>query len=238
MLVIGAGSAGLNAALVLGRTRRRTLLLDHGSPRNAPAQAAHGLFTRDGTSPADLTRIGREQLAPYPVTIRSDQAQTVAPDQTGFTVTLAGGHLVHAQRLLLATGVTDHLPDPPGLREGWGTTVHHCPYCHGWEVRDQALADLIPGGGDLAYHRGVLLVLTGATVPTSATEEQNEHHVQPGLGVVQTPAVRDQIIPPRGPGLGAQILFATQAIRKCRPDLHPRPVGTLTLIGAGLLWRT
>lgn len=157
VLVIGAGSAGLNAALVLGRARRRTLLLDHGSPRNAPAHAAHGLFTRDGTSPADLTRIGREQLAPYPVTIQSDQAQTVAPDPAGFTVTLAGGHLVHAQRLLLATGVTDHLPDLPGLREGWGTTVHHCPYCHGWEVRDQALADLIPGGGDLAYHRGVLL---------------------------------------------------------------------------------
>ncbi|WP_162243145.1 NAD(P)/FAD-dependent oxidoreductase [Deinococcus sp. Leaf326] len=157
VVIVGAGSAGLNAALVLGRARRSTLLLDSGPPRNAPAQASHGLLTRDGTPPLELTRLAREQLAPYPVTRLARLAEGVVPAQEGFAVTLEGGNTVHARRLLLATGVTDLLPDIPGLQEGWGTTVHHCPYCHGWEVRDQDLADLIPGGGDMAYHRGVLL---------------------------------------------------------------------------------
>ncbi|GGS04054.1 pyridine nucleotide-disulfide oxidoreductase [Deinococcus sedimenti] len=193
MIVIGAGSAGLNAALVLGRARRHTLLLDHGLPRNAPAHASHGLLTRDGTPPLELTRLAREQLAPYPVTLHTDAAETAEAHPGHFTVTLGGGQTVHARRLLLATGVTDQLPDLPGLREGWGTTVHHCPYCHGWEVRDQHLADLIPGGGNLAYHRSVLLrqwtphltLLTHG--PAHLTGEQRSTLAHLGVPIIERP---------------------------------------------------
>ena len=124
--VVGAGSAGLNAALVLGRARRSTLLLDSGPPRNAPAHASHGLLTRDGTPPLELLRIAHEQLAPYPVTRLSDYAENVTPDEGGFTLLLKSGQTIRTRRLLLATGVTDLLPDIPGLQDGWArpsTTV-------------------------------------------------------------------------------------------------------------------
>ena len=229
VLVIGAGSAGLNAALILGRARRRTLLLDHGPPRNAPAHASHGLLTRDGTPPLELTRLGRQQLAPYPVTLHPDHAQTVTPDPDGFTVTLAGGATVHARRLLLATGVTDLLPDIPGLREGWGTTVHHCPYCHGWEVHDQHLADLIPGGGDMAYHRGVLLrqwtphltLLTHGPDHLSADQRANLTHL--GVRIDERPVTRwdgRHVTFDSGPSIERDALFVTpgQAQRSMIPE--------------------
>ncbi|GAA5441732.1 NAD(P)/FAD-dependent oxidoreductase [Deinococcus caeni] len=229
MLVIGAGSAGLNAALVLGRARRRTLLLDHGPPRNAPAYASHGLLTRDGTPPLELTRLGRQQLAPYPVTLHPDHADTVTPHPDCFSVTLAGGTTVHARRLLLATGVTDLLPDIPGLREGWGTSVHHCPYCHGWEVRDQHLADLIPGGGDMAYHRGVLLrqwtphltLLTHGPDHLRADQRANLAHL--GVRIDERPVIGwngRHVIFQDGQPLECDALFVTpgQAQRSAIPE--------------------
>lgn len=196
VVVVGAGSAGLNAALVLGRARRSTLLLDSGPPRNAPAHAAHGLLTRDGTPPLDLLRIAREQLAPYPVTHLSDAAEHVTPDEGGFTLLLNRGQTIRTRRLLLATGITDLLPDIPGLQDGWGTTVHHCPYCHGWEVRDQHLADLIPGGGEMAYHRGVLLrqwtphlvLLTHGAAHLSAQQRDDLEHL--GVHIDERPVAQ------------------------------------------------
>lgn len=138
-VVIGGGPAGLSAALSLGRARRRVLVAADGPTRNAPADAAHNVLTRDGTPPAELVRIGREQLAPYDVTVREAWATDAEPTGDGFAVTFANGDRVEARGVVLATGVRDVLPDVPGLAELWGRGVFHCPYCHGWEVAGRPL---------------------------------------------------------------------------------------------------
>jgi thioredoxin reductase len=143
VVVVGGGPAGLSAALLLGRSRRRTLLLDGGEGRNAPSHAAHSFLTRDGISPAELRRIGREQLGAYPsVEVRDVEATDATAHRDGFGLTLAGGVTVATRRIVLATSVRDVPPAIPGLPERYGRSVFHCPYCHGWEVRDQPLAVL------------------------------------------------------------------------------------------------
>lgn len=137
--IVGGGPAGLSAALVLGRARREVVLFDAGEPRNAPAAAAHNVFTRDGTSPAELNRIARAQLAPYPsVEVRQLTVQDADRlDDGTFSLRDSGGAQITAQHVVLATGVIDELPPIRGLRALWGRGVFHCPYCHGWEVQDQ-----------------------------------------------------------------------------------------------------
>jgi thioredoxin reductase len=148
VVVVGGGAAGLGAALVLGRSRRRTLVLDAGEPRNAPSSGVHGFFSRDGIPPEELLKIGREQLEPYPsVEVRSARVTGTSGENDDFEVILDDGAVVGARKLLLATGVVDELPDKPGFEELWGRGVYHCPYCHGWEVRDRPLAVLNPGEG-------------------------------------------------------------------------------------------
>ncbi|MEV6940534.1 NAD(P)/FAD-dependent oxidoreductase [Streptomyces sp. NPDC051172] len=139
VIVVGGGAAGLSAALVLGRARRRTLVVDAGEPRNAPAAHMHGYLSRDGLPPAEFLAIGREEIARYGVELVRDRVVDVTK---GFTVSLASGRTVHARRLVIATGLRDELPAVPGVAERFGRDVLHCPYCHGWEVRDQAFGVL------------------------------------------------------------------------------------------------
>ncbi|MER7564962.1 NAD(P)/FAD-dependent oxidoreductase [Streptomyces sp. NPDC048523] len=139
VIVIGGGAAGLSAALVLGRARRRTLVVDAGEPRNAPAAHMQGFLTRDGMPPAEFLAIGREEIKGYGVELVQDLVTEVAP---GFAVALASGRVVRARRLVVATGLKDELPDVPGVAERFGKDVLHCPYCHGWEVRDRAFGVL------------------------------------------------------------------------------------------------
>lgn len=141
VIVIGGGAAGLSAGLVLGRSRRRTLVVDAGEPRNAPAAHMQGYLSRDGMSPAEFLATGREEIARYGVKLVRDRAVDVTRDD-GFTVTLAGGRTVRARQLVVATGLKDELPPVEGLAERFGRDVLHCPYCHGWEVRDQAFGVL------------------------------------------------------------------------------------------------
>ncbi|MGW1214350.1 NAD(P)/FAD-dependent oxidoreductase [Streptomyces sp. NPDC002499] len=136
VIVVGGGAAGLSAGLVLGRARRRTLVVDAGEPRNAPAAHMQGYLTRDGMSPAEFLAIGREEIARYGVELVRDRAVDATRDGD-FTVSLAGGRTVRARALVIATGLKDELPTIPGLAERYGRDVLHCPYCHGWEVRDQ-----------------------------------------------------------------------------------------------------
>lgn len=138
-IVIGAGAAGLSAALVLGRARRHVLVLDGGPPRNAPAAHVNGYLGVDGQSPLELLAVGRTQVEKLGVEVREDAASQVEIVDGGFAVR-AGDEQVHAKRLVLAAGVTDSLPEIPGLREGFGGDVFHCPYCHGYEVAGQRLA--------------------------------------------------------------------------------------------------
>src|SRR5688572_12773647 len=140
VVVVGGGPAGLSAALVLGRCRRRVLLCDSGTPRNAASRALHGYLTRDGTAPLELLRLGREELEPYGIEFRRMEITDVARVEEVFDLTMTGGARVRSRSVLLATGVRDHLPSVPGIDECYGVTVHHCPYCDGWEHRDKALA--------------------------------------------------------------------------------------------------
>ncbi|MET9383281.1 NAD(P)/FAD-dependent oxidoreductase [Streptomyces sp. NPDC002928] len=143
VIVVGGGAAGLSAALVLGRARRHTLVVDAGEPRNAPAAHMQGYLSRDGMAPAEFLAVGREEIARYGVELVRDRAVDAARDAGGeFDVTLAGGRTVHARQLVVATGLKDELPAVAGVAERYGRDVLHCPYCHGWEVRDQAFGVL------------------------------------------------------------------------------------------------
>ncbi|WP_326584370.1 NAD(P)/FAD-dependent oxidoreductase [Streptomyces sp. NBC_00481] len=139
VIVIGGGAAGLSAALVLGRSRRRTLVVDAGEPRNAPAAHMQGFLSRDGMPPAEFLAVGREEIARYGVELVEGRAVDAARSDDGrsFTVALADGRTVRARRLVVATGLRDELPAVPGIAERFGRDVLHCPYCHGWEVRDE-----------------------------------------------------------------------------------------------------
>jgi thioredoxin reductase len=148
VVIIGGGAAGLSAALVLGRARRRVVVVDAGMPRNAPAAHMQGFLSRDGTPPADLLRAARAEVRRYGVEIVDDR---VVDATAGFALRLAGGRTVEARQVLLATGAVDELPDVGGARERWGRDLLHCPYCHGWEVRDQALGVLGIGPGSVEH---------------------------------------------------------------------------------------
>lgn len=157
VVVVGAGSAGLSAALVLGRARRRTLLLDGGPPRNAPSPAAHSFFTQDGAVPLELLAVGRDQLHPYDsVHLRSARAVKVERTAGNFTVVMDDGNVESARRIVLATGVVDQLPAIEGIDQLWGKGVLHCPFCHGWEVRDEPLAIYGRGRDGIEFARLLL----------------------------------------------------------------------------------
>jgi len=135
VIILGGGAAGLSAATALGRFKRRVLVIDNGTPRNAPASGVHNFLTRDGIDPHELQRVGQQQAAVYGVEFVEEAIETVEP---GFIV----NGRQSASRLIVATGGIDVLPDIPGLAERWGRDVIHCPYCHGWEVRDRAIGIL------------------------------------------------------------------------------------------------
>jgi len=140
VVIIGGGPAGLSAALVLGRCRRRVLICDAGEPRNRHARALHGYLTRDGTPPLELLRLGREELQQYGIEPRHVLVTEVSRLGDRFEVTLAGGERVRTRSVLLATGMRDATPQVAGLDDCYGISMHHCPYCDGWEVRDKVVA--------------------------------------------------------------------------------------------------
>ena len=142
VVVVGAGPAGLSAALVLGRCRRRVVVFDSGTYRNARSHALRGFLTRDGISPEDFRRTARDEIARYgTVEFRQSAViDVVRENESSFVVRAERGDPVHCQKLLLATGLTDDLPDVDGARQLFGDGVYSCPYCDAWELRDQPLA--------------------------------------------------------------------------------------------------
>ena len=142
VIIVGAGPAGLSAGLILGRCRRTVLICDSGRPRNAASERLHGYLTRDGVSPREFLAMGRRELEQYgTVELRDVGAADAACDEHGsFRVTLDDGSIVTSRKLLIATGVCDNLPEIDGIRELYGRSVFHCPYCDGWEIRDQPIA--------------------------------------------------------------------------------------------------
>ncbi len=156
VVVIGGGASGLSAALVLSRARRTVVVTDAGEPRNAPATHMHGYLSRDGLPPRDLLARGREEIERYGGQVVDVAVAGILQNaDPGFTVLLATGAPLHARRLLIATGLRDELPNIPGLWERWGRDLLHCPYCHGYEVRDQPLGVL--GGVPEAVQHALLI---------------------------------------------------------------------------------
>jgi thioredoxin reductase len=162
VLIVGAGSAGLSAALMLARSRRRVIVLDGGAPRNAVAAHMHGVLGRDGWSPLDLVATGREELARYGAAVEAGRVARITGDAGGFGATLEDGTVRTARRVLVAGGLVDELPPIPGLAEQWGAGVAHCPYCDGWEARDTRIAVISSGPGSL--HQAQLLRQLSAEV--------------------------------------------------------------------------
>lgn len=150
--VIGGGAAGLSAALVLSRARRKVVVIDDGTPRNAPATHMHGYLSRDGMPPSELLALGREEVGRYGGQLLAGAVTDVVPDGShGFWILLANGRRIRARRLLVTTGLRDELPDVPGLAARWARDVLHCPYCHGHEVRDRQLGVIGGSPGAVRY---------------------------------------------------------------------------------------
>jgi thioredoxin reductase len=188
-LVVGGGPAGLSAALLLGRCRRRVLVCDGGRYRNAASSALRGFLTRDGVPPAEFLRLAREQLAPYPVELLEAQVEAAARVDGGFRLTLAGGERLSGRALLLATGAVDRLPALAGLAELHGRSVFTCPYCDAWEVRGAPLAVYGEAGAALAralrgWSDDVVLLTDGAAPTTDELAALSSAKVRVVDGVV------------------------------------------------------
>ncbi|MVU83872.1 FAD-binding protein [Nocardia sp. ET3-3] len=188
VVVVGGGAAGLNGGLMLARARRSVVVIDAGSPRNAPAAGVHGLFAREGVPPAELVARGREEVRQYGGEVVSGEVSGIRRDGEEFVVTLADGRSTRARRLLVTSGLVDELAPIPGLRERWGRDVVHCPYCHGWEVRDRGIGVL--GLGPMGIHLALLFrqwsedVVYFAHTNTPPTEEESEQLAARGVRVV------------------------------------------------------
>ncbi|HZB50062.1 MAG TPA: NAD(P)/FAD-dependent oxidoreductase, partial [Mycobacteriales bacterium] len=184
VVVIGGGAAGLSAALTLSRARRSVLVVDAGEPRNAPAEQVHNYLGREGTPPGELYGIGRAEVQRYGGEFVTARVIRVEP---GFRVTLEGDRVLRARRLLVATGLTDELPDIPGLAERWGHDVLHCPYCHGWEVRDQPIG--VIAVTPMAVHQALLWrqwtddVVLFLNAALTLTDEQRREFAARGVTV-------------------------------------------------------
>jgi thioredoxin reductase len=232
VVVVGGGAAGLSAALVLGRARRRVAVVDGGAPRNAPASHMHGFLSRDGMPPAELLEVGRAEAAGYGVELVSGRVVSVEP---GFAVDLEGGETLQARRLLLATGATDELPAIPGLGERWGRDFLHCPYCHGWEVRDRPLGVLGAGAGSVEHAQLIrewsddLIFFAHAYDLARAEREQLEARgIRVVDGEVSRLVVEDDRL--RGVALGDGRIVERAALF-VRPEIRPRGADLLARLG-------
>jgi thioredoxin reductase len=188
VVVVGGGAAGLAGAVALARSRRSVLVVDAGDPRNAPASHVHNFLSRDGTPPAEIYAVGRQEVARYGGRVETGRVTALSRSRERFAVQI-GGRAVTARRLLVATGVRDELPQVPGLAERWGIDVLHCPYCHGWEVRGQRIGILATGPGTM--HQALLFrqlsrhVTVLAHTGPELSGEQREQLGALGIPVIQ-----------------------------------------------------
>ena len=205
VVIVGGGAAGLSAALVLGRARRRVAVIDAGQPRNAPAAHMQGFLGSDGLPPSELLARGRAEVTGYGVELVAGTVTAIAPCDTAarstsarrrFQVTLTGGTVVEARALLVTTGLHDEIPDVPGVRERWGRDLLHCPYCHGYEVADQPIGILAGDPATTAeslahahiirqWSDDVVFFANGAIL----TASQREQLVARAIGIVDEPVV-------------------------------------------------
>jgi thioredoxin reductase len=246
VVVVGGGAAGLSGALVLARARRSVVVVDAGEPRNAPADGVHGLLALDGTPPGELLERGRAEVRSYGGRVLTGTVTGVDRDGPWFVVGLAGGTTVRARRLLVTTGLVDELPDVPGLRERWGRDVLHCPYCHGWEVRDRPIGVL--ASGPMSVHQALLFRQWSGDVAffthdrPDLTDEQWEQLAARGIAVVDGEVTGLEIVDDRLVGVRladgrlvrrTALAVATRMVARAdllaglglRPQPHPTGAG-------------
>ena len=240
-VIVGGGAAGLSAALVLGRARRRVLVVDAGAPRNAPAAHMQGYLSRDGMPPAELLATGRAEIARYGVELVADTVvslEAAEPEgsvEPSFRVRLGGGGAVVARRLVVTTGVLDEVPDVPGVRERWGRDLLHCPYCHGWEVRDQPLGVLGSIAGSVAHallvrqwSDDVVFFAHSYTLTASERTQLDARGIEVVEGEVARLVVDDDRL--TGVALVDGRIVARSAVF-VRPGIVPHPDGLLAGLG-------
>lgn len=243
-IIVGGGPAGLSGALLLGRCRRSVLVCDAGEPRNARSAAVHGYLTRDGIEPGELIRLAQDEVRRYPtVEFHRGRVEDVKRTSGGFTVICAGGLRLSARKLLLATGVVDELPEIDGLRELYGRSVHHCPYCDAWEWRNQPIAVYGRGEAGSALALGLtawtddLVLCTDG--PSGLSEDEEESLAQAGIEVREDPVVRlegedgllKRVVLAAGEPLDRRALFFATGQHQ-RSDLAARLGGRFTAEGA------
>jgi thioredoxin reductase len=235
IIIVGAGPAGLSAALILGRCRRSVLLCDSGRQRNAAATELHGYLTRDGISPREFLSIGRQELRRYDsVEVRDvEVTEASCADDRRFDVTLRSGERVRSRKLLIATGVVDNLPGIDGFRELYGRSVFHCPYCDGWEVRDRPLA--VYGRGQRGLGLSLELTLWSPDIvlctdgPSELADDERARLERNGVAVRESRVVRlegregrlEVVVFDDGERLGRHALFFTTG-QSQRSDLSVR----------------
>ncbi|MDQ3632024.1 MAG: NAD(P)/FAD-dependent oxidoreductase [Actinomycetota bacterium] len=220
-IVVGGGAAGLSAALVLGRARQNALVVDAGKPSNAPAHGIGGLLGHDGRPPADFYAAGRAELAAYPsVELRSGEVEGGERDDVSFALELADGSREVARRVLLATGMDYRYPALPGIAERWGRSVFHCPFCHGWEVRDRPLGVLDRGptgaGRALLLRRWSDDVTMFSNGPAELDAPDRDRLTAAGVTVDE----RD-VAELRGPDSALTVAFTDESERACGGLLVP-----------------
>jgi thioredoxin reductase len=231
VIIVGAGPAGLSAALVLCRACRTVRVFDHGPPRNYATGAIHGFLTRDGIDPAEFRRISREQLRPYH-TVSIEEGEVLDARQItggGFEVDLGDGRRLTSERLLIATGVVDNIPDVPGLEPLYGRSVFHCPYCDGWELRGQPIAvyGCSRRGHGLAleltgWTRDIVLCSDGSCELDAGDRDELTRH---GIGIREERIARlegtdgqlERIVLDNGDTLPRRALFFTTGQTQCSP---------------------
>jgi thioredoxin reductase len=231
VVIVGAGPAGLSAALTLGRCCRRVLVCDAGQPRNAASHALHCFLTRDGVEPTEFLRIGREQLRPYDsVTLQEVEVADAIPVGEGFEVSLGDGTQHRCRKLLLATGVVDQVPNIVGIERLYGRSVHPCPYCDGWEWHDQPLA--VYGRGEKGCGLALMLTLWSTDLvlctdgPADLSGEQCTQLARHNIAVHEQPIARlegtadgllERIILTSGEALVRRALFFNTGQHQCSP---------------------
>ncbi|OMP66146.1 NAD(P)/FAD-dependent oxidoreductase [Domibacillus epiphyticus] len=197
VVIAGGGPGGLSAALVLGRSLKHVLVIDEGKPRNGVTVKSHGFLTRDGSKPGDIRQIAQEQMAKYKnVSIIEDIIDDVVKENGLFTSTTRSGKKIISKKIIFSTGMKDHLPAILGLHDVYGKTVFHCPYCDGWERKNEPLA--IFGNGKelfpfikLIYNwsQDLIVFSNGPAIISDTEKKELEAH---GIGLVETPIAEFQ----------------------------------------------
>ena len=241
VLIVGGGAAGLSAALVLARARRSVVVIDAGQPRNAPAAHMHGFLGSDGLPPATLLAAARREVTGYgarvvpgTVTAIGPSADLPSADGPRFEIALEAAQVLTARRVLVSTGLTDDVPDIPGVRERWGRDLLHCPYCHGYEVRDEPLG-VLGGSDDAVAHAHLVRQWSDDVVyfsnGTSPAAEQLERLQARGIRLVEGVVARLVISADRltGVELASGEVVARTAVF-VRPRLLPN-AGLLSSLG-------